>query len=203
MICRITSGHRTGPQDIAPIGDDTQLMSRESIIQDLETYRLKYPDEAGVVDRFIEFVSVYEDCFERSLLEGHITGSAWLVDPSGGNVLLTHHRKLNKWFQLGGHADGNSNVLDAAKREAEEESGLKKLSVIDQGIFDIDIHLIPGRKLEPEHFHYDIRYAFRALGSTEYSVSAESLDLRWVPINKIQDFTTEESMLRMARKWIA
>jgi len=178
-------------------------VSRETVIQDLKKYRQKHPNEAGVVDRLVEFVREQEDCFERSLLQGHVTGSVWLVDPSGLNVLLTHHRKLNKWFQLGGHVDGNSNVLEAARREAEEESGLQHLSVIEPGIFDIDIHLIPGRKLEPEHYHYDIRYAFQALGSTEYHVSAESLDLKWVPIDQIREYTTEESMLRMAEKWKA
>jgi len=176
-------------------------MSRERIIQDLKNYQLKYPNEASVVDRFVEFVNKHEDCCERSLLEGHVTASAWLVNRSGNHVLLTHHRKLNKWFQLGGHTDGNTNVLEAAKREAEEESGLNHLSVIMPAIFDIDIHLIPDRESEPEHYHYDIRYALQALGSTDYSVSAESLDLKWVPIGQIREYTTEKSMLRMAQKW--
>lgn len=154
-----------------------------------------------MVDRFVGFVLEHEDCFERTLLQGHITGSAWVVDPSGSKVLLTHHRKLNKWLQLGGHADGHSNVLEVAKREAEEESGLKELSVIESGIFDVDIHVIPARKLEPEHFHFDIRFAFQAMGDTDYAVSAESLDLKWVPIDQIRDYTTEASMLRMAQKW--
>lgn len=176
-------------------------MNRENVIQDLIKYRLKHPNEASVVDRLIQFVSEHEDCFERNLLQGHVTGSAWVVDRSGTNVLLTHHRKLNRWLQLGGHADGNSNTLEVAKREAEEESSLKGLSVVGSGIFDVDIHLIPGREREPEHFHYDIRYAFRALGGSKYSVSAESLDLKWIPISQISDFTQEESMLRMAQKW--
>ncbi|MEX0289639.1 MAG: NUDIX hydrolase [Puniceicoccaceae bacterium] len=178
-------------------------MSRESVLSMLSRYKEKYPEEAVTVDRFSNFVSVNEDCFQRTLKEGHVTGSAWVVDRAGKKVLLTHHRKLDRWLQMGGHADGESDVLSVALREVEEESGLREVEPISNEIFDLDIHLIPERGNEAEHYHYDIRFALVNLGSEEYIVSEESHDLRWINISEVSELTEEESMLRMVRKWQA
>lgn len=150
---------------------------------------------------FTEFVKSEPRCFERSLTIGHITGSAWVVNATGCEVLLTHHRKLDRWLQLGGHADGESDVLAVAKMEANEESGLIDFTHIGPGIFDIDIHLIPERKNEPAHLHYDVRYVLRANGCLDYTVSDESHDLRWVKLDDVKTLTQEASMMRMVRKW--
>jgi 8-oxo-dGTP pyrophosphatase MutT (NUDIX family) len=178
-------------------------MSREGILKELGAYRVKYPEEAATVNRFMEFVSNNEACFERSLANGHVTGSAWVVDNSGKKVLLTHHRKLDRWLQLGGHADGESDILKVAMREVQEESGIDEVHPLTGGIFDLDIHLIPEFGNERAHTHYDIRYALRITGSEVYTVSDESHDLGWIPIEDISSVTKEESMHRMARKWIA
>jgi len=162
---------------------------------------LENPEETDTVDRFVDFVSAHPDCFERSLQEGHITGSAWVVDKSGTRVLLTHHRQMNKWVQLGGHTDGHHDVLEAALREAKEESGIEDVRTLSGDIFDIDVHTIPARGGEPEHFHYDIRFAVTVTDSEDYIVSDESHDLAWVEVGKLSDYTAEESMLRMGRKW--
>lgn len=177
-------------------------MNRQPILNLLTTYLAENPQELEVINRFIEFVNAYPDCFERTLQVGHITGSAWVVNEAGSNVLLTHHKKLNKWFQLGGHADGESDILKAALIEVEEESGLAAFEAITPEIFDIDIHAIPARKDEPEHYHYDVRFTVRATGGDDYIVSEESHDLSWVKIERLAEYTQEESMLRMARKWI-
>ena len=177
-------------------------MNRQPLLQLLTNYLIENPQETEIINRFKAFVSRYEDCFERSQLAGHVTGSAWVVNEAGTHVLLTHHKKLNKWFQLGGHADGESNILKAAMIEVAEESGLEAFEPISEAIFDVDIHAIPARGEEPEHFHYDVRFAVRATGSDEYSVSEESHDLSWVSIDNIEDYTQEASMLRMARKWL-
>lgn len=176
-------------------------MKRKPLIALLERYRYRWKDEAETCERFIEFVSRNPDCFERSLEEGHITGSAWIVNTAGTHVLLTHHRKLGQWFQLGGHADGEPDVTRVAMQEAREESGLAELRFVSSEIFDLDIHLIPARRSDPEHYHYDVRFALQSVGSDAFTVSEESLDLAWVELMKLADYTTEESMLRMARKW--
>ncbi|MFK7851315.1 MAG: NUDIX hydrolase [Akkermansiaceae bacterium] len=175
-------------------------MKRQSLVEQLHAYVVQHPEEV-VVEPFLEFVRSEPACFERSCQHGHITGSAWVVNGDGTEVLLTHHRKLNCWLQLGGHADGNCDVLSVAIAEAEEESGLVDFSHVGPGIFDIDIHPIPARKGEPEHLHYDVRYVLKANGSLEYTVSDESHDLRWVKLEDVQTLTSEESMMRMVEKW--
>ncbi len=117
-------------------------------------------------------------------------------------VLLTHHRKLGRWLQLGGHADGDRDLARVALREAEEESGLVDLQV-EPAIFDLDRHWIPARGDEPGHWHYDVRYVVRATGSEHFAVSEESLALAWMPIDALAiDPATDVSLRRMARRWM-
>lgn len=182
---------------------EPRQMDREEIIRQLRDYRTRWPDESEIVARFVDFVSANSACFERSLDIGHVTGSAWVVDGAGTRVLLTHHKKLDMWVQLGGHADGDPDVFRVARREAEEEFGLEAIEPVWPRIFDIDVHRIPARGDEPGHFHWDVRYAFRVAGSEAYRVSGESRDLAWVEIASLGAVTREESMLRMARKWMA
>ena len=174
---------------------------RQLLISQLEDYRMRHPSESPIIDRFVDFVSSNVDCCERSNLEGHLTGSAWLVNRDGTHVLLTHHRRFNKWLQLGGHADGNQDLLEVATKEAYEESGLGRLRPLSKAIFDLDIHRIPASGGVPEHDHYDVRYAFEAVGDESYRVSDESNDLRWVEIANIADYAEGPTMLRMAEKW--
>lgn len=174
---------------------------RDALRTLLRDYGDRHPLEAEVCRRFLAFVDAHVGCFERSLSLGHVTGSAWVVDAAGERVLLTHHRKLDIWVQLGGHADGDSDIFAVARREALEESGLPGLTALGDGIFDLDIHPIPARRSEPAHEHFDVRFAFRAPAGAAYRVSDESHDLAWVPVAALGRYTREHSMLRMARKW--
>ncbi len=176
-------------------------MKREPLLALLQEYRTRYPEEHDMVDRAIAFVTAHEDCFERSLAVGHITGSAWVVSRDGARVLLTHHAKLNRWLQPGGHADGDPDVLRVALREAEEETGLPA-EPVDLGLFDVDIHVIPARGAEPAHDHVDMRFAVRVDDARPFVVSSESHDLAWVPVDRLTEVTREPSMLRMAAKWL-
>src|SRR3569623_3007033 len=109
------------------------------------------PGDEGA-HRCLQFLASAPGVFERTHGPGHFTGSAWLVSADGERVLLTHHRKLGLWLQLGGHADGDRDLARAALREAEEESGLPGLSIAP-GIFAIDRHWIPEHKGVPAHWH--------------------------------------------------
>ena len=150
----------------------------------------------------IKFAERYENCCERTLTVGHFTGSCWLVSKDGQRVLLTHHKKLERWLQLGGHADGDSDLAQVALREAEEESGLTNL-VVDPEIFDLERHAIPARGSDAEHFHHDVRFVVHATGSEDFVVSDESHALAWRVISElVDDPEAEESIRRMARKWL-
>ena len=175
-------------------------MHRRKLLEGLRVYLPANPEELLLVDRFDSFINENVDSFDRSNLEGHVTGSAWLVSPDGRQALLTHHKKLGRWLQLGGHSDGESDTLLVSKREAEEESGLK-VEPLDETIFDIDIHEIPARGDEPAHLHFDVRFLFRAL-DLRFVVSSESHDLRWVDLLNIEQFSNEWSVVRMRDKYL-
>ena len=178
--------------------------SRAKICKDLNSFAQKHPEQRGIADTMLQFICSTPDCFERSHAAGHITGSAWLVSPDGEKVLLTLHHKLQRWMQPGGHADGDSNPLRVALREAEEESGIIGISAISEEIFDIDIHLIPARPSsgETEHYHYDIRYLLKAPHS-KYAISSESDDLAWWSFHDFEARKNEldGSVLRMAHRY--
>jgi 8-oxo-dGTP pyrophosphatase MutT (NUDIX family) len=165
-------------------------------------YARRRPEESEAVALFRELLADAEDPFRRERLAGHFTASSWLVDRGGERALLTHHRKLGLWLQLGGHADGQRELHLAALREAEEESGLTGLRV-DEAIFDVDRHWIPEHKAVPAHWHYDVRYVVHAGENEAYTVSEESLDLAWRRIDELAaDPATDASVRRMARKWL-
>jgi 8-oxo-dGTP pyrophosphatase MutT (NUDIX family) len=180
---------------------DSELETgRVALIEAIEEYARRHRDESVVTERFLDFLRREPRCFERHTQEGHVTGSAWVVDGRLDHILLTHHRKLDKWLQLGGHADGDHDIVRVALTEAREESGIDDMRLLHPMIFDLDVHVIPARSTDPEHLHYDVRYVIVA-GHSTHVVSAESHDLSWVPLARITDFTHEESMLRMADKW--
>ena len=176
-------------------------MHRRKLLALIAEYADRHPEEAAIVARFQEFIDSHERCFARDCWAGHITGSAWLVDPSQNSILLTHHKKLGIWVQLGGHSDGDPDTASVAYKEATEESGLS-VDFLDQAIFDLDIHEIPARKNDPAHYHFDVRFQFIA-ASRDYTVSEESHDLSWIEIERLPEVTQETSMLRMRQKWLA
>jgi 8-oxo-dGTP pyrophosphatase MutT (NUDIX family) len=175
-------------------------MHRNPLLQLLENHQPFTQEETQFKQQMIEFVNQNPDCFERSLLIGHITGSAWIVDKSRQFTLLTHHRKLDKWFQTGGHCDGDSDVLNVAMKEAMEETGLADIQAVSPNIFDIDIHEIPERKGVPTHLHYDVRFLLEADMNEPLIISSESSDLAWVELSKVSQLNDSQSIMRMVLK---
>ena len=153
----------------------------------------------------IDFVRQHPDCFERSQLRGHITGSAWVVSPDRRFILLIHHRKLDRWLQPGGHADGDPDVAAVALREAREETGLTSLKFFGvpgvlPPIFDVDVHPIPARGDVHEHLHYDIRFLIEADLNEAFGSSDEIKNIRWQSVKTVESMFNSESILRMIRK---
>lgn len=167
----------------------------------LDDYHRRWPAEAAATALFCELLRDAQDPFVRERLAGHFTASAWLVDRTGTRVLLTHHRQLQRWLQLGGHADGDRDLAQVALREAQEESGLEGLQV-ERDLFDIDRHWIPGRGDVSGHWHCDARYVVHAGVDERHVVSDESLALAWREISTIvDDADADASLRRMAEKW--
>jgi 8-oxo-dGTP pyrophosphatase MutT (NUDIX family) len=177
-------------------------MHRSAVLKLLRDYAAEglVSDESAVLQDTICFIDAHEDCLCRTQLAGHLTGSAWIVNAARTHTLLTHHRKLDKWLQLGGHADGDPDLLRVALKEAREESGLTYLRPVHSTIFDVDRHLIPARKQEPAHYHYDLRFLIEADPREPLTVTNESNDLAWVELSHVTALNPEESMARMVRK---
>ncbi|QHT68499.1 NUDIX hydrolase [Rhodocytophaga rosea] len=176
------------------------MITIKDIIVGLQHYIASDENERKMVNNTIAFAQTYPDCLLRSLLTGHLTASAWITDESRKYVLLIHHYKLDKWFQLGGHADGEPDLRKVALTEAREESGLQHFSLISEVIFDVDIHQIPARLQEPAHYHYDIRFLLQASRNEPLVKNAESKALEWVSIEQVSTLNNSESIQRMVRK---
>lgn len=177
-------------------------MHRQALLEQLGRHRAVDGAEARSLRRIVAFVESQARCFERGLAMGHVTGSAWLLDPSGDSVLLTEHRKLRRWLQLGGHADGHSNVLEVALREAREESGIEDIVPVSESIFDVDVHRIPAFGGVAEHDHYDVGFLLQVTGDTRFRVSEESLSLAWVSLDVLASLDVDESLQRKHEKWV-
>ncbi len=173
---------------------------RRALLDELDRYTASDARERAMADRLRAFVATHEACFERTSLTGHVTGSAWVVAPSRDAAVLVHHRKLKKWLQPGGHADGDPDVRAVAMREATEETGLSGLVLASPGIFDIDVHAIPARPGEPAHEHFDVRFAFYADRLAAPVVSAESHDVAWIAFAEIERYAIDDSVRRLVRK---
>jgi 8-oxo-dGTP pyrophosphatase MutT (NUDIX family) len=181
-------------------------MHREPVLKLLRQHatRTLEAHEAEMVAETISFVAAEPDCLLRTCVPGHLTGSAWIVDAARKRTLLTHHLKLEKWLQLGGHADGDGDLLAVALREGLEESGLTGLRPVKTEIFDVDRHWIPARKTEPAHWHYDLRFMIEGdPGEPLVRAANESKELAWVPVSGVTALNPEESMARMVRKTLA
>lgn len=175
------------------------IPSRNALRLALTHYQTSYAAEQRFIPQFLSLIESNE-AYLRTHVPGHITASAWIIDASREYVLLTHHAKLNKWLQPGGHADGDEDVLRVALREAEEETGVKNFTLLHAGIFDLDIHPIPERKDFVAHDHYDIRFLLQADRDEPLVITEESHDLAWVKIKELAAYNDSPSLQRMAEK---
>lgn len=177
-------------------------MIKNNLATLLHNYSPIIQEEIEFKQRMLVFMQEHDNCFERSLEIGHFTASCWLLNKEGNNALLMHHTKLNQWFQLGGHCDGNSDVLRVAIKEAQEESGIQQIIAVNSTIFDIDIHLIPENKHEKAHYHYDIRFLLQVISDEKIIQNRESRALKWISKDKKTLPLVNESVMRMFNKWL-
>jgi len=159
--------------------------------------------EAAMVSDGLSFIGGHADCLHRTCVQGHLTGSAWIVSPKRDRTLLVHHRKLDRWLQPGGHADGDPDLARAALREAREETGLASPRLVSPEIFDFDRHWIPGRGAEAGHWHYDFRFLIEADPKAPLLISEESNELKWFPLQDVEAVARGGSLQRMVAKTIA
>ncbi|GGJ10598.1 NUDIX hydrolase [Streptomyces brasiliensis] len=144
---------------------------------------------------YLEHLEAHPDGVWKACGAGHITASALVIDPERGRVLLTLHRKLRMWLQMGGHCEPEDTSLAAAAlREATEESGVAGLTLLPGGPVRLDRHPIPP----PCHVHFDVQFAAVAPRGAEHAISDESLDLRWFAYDEVAD-VADASVVRLLK----
>ncbi|MET8075449.1 NUDIX hydrolase [Streptomyces sp. NPDC005303] len=152
-----------------------------------------YEDQADLRQAYLDHLAARPDAMWKACEEGHLTASALVVDPERGRVLLTLHKKLRMWLQMGGHCEpADTSLAAAALREATEESGIPGLTLLPGGPVRLDRHPIPP----PCHCHFDVQYAALAPSGAVETISDESLDVRWFAYDEVAD-VADESVVRL------
>jgi 8-oxo-dGTP pyrophosphatase MutT (NUDIX family) len=176
-------------------------VSRVGALLDLLEAYEPSPGEAEAMTDILDLLYGEGDVMSADFFDpGHITASAFVVDRGHSKLLLIHHGKLNTWLQPGGHVDAGEDVITAALREVEEETGVSG-TLISDGIFDLDVHAIPASGSRPAHTHFDVRFlvAARSMGLRR---SHEVNDLRWVSLSDVPELVTDRSVLRAVSKLV-
>ncbi|MER6623237.1 MULTISPECIES: NUDIX hydrolase [unclassified Streptomyces] len=141
-----------------------------------------YEDQPELRQTYLDHLAAHPDGMWKACTDGHITASGLVIDPERGRVLLTLHRKLRMWLQMGGHCEpGDVSLAAAALREATEESGIAGLALVPGGPVRLDRHHTPCA------WHLDVQYAALAPSGSVEAISDESLDLRWFPYDEVAD----------------
>lgn len=163
-------------------------------------FRPTSPQERATQEHILAFTAAHPDALLRSCVEGHLTGSALVVNSSGTETLLLAHKKLGRWLQPGGHADGEANLASVALREAIEETGISNLMIFPTPI-DIDVHRIPASS-DPAHDHLDVRFLVVAPQDVVAKGNHESDALAWVGLHELPNpkWGLDVGILRLAER---
>lgn len=176
------------------------MLNRSDLRQHLNQLQDLDRTEQGHRDAVLALLDLPGDVASRSHFDpGHLTASAFVLSPDHQELLLILHGKLHMWLQPGGHVDADDpDLVVAAQREVAEETGVHDVLVLNP-LFDVDVHVIPARKGDPEHRHYDVRVLLQA-ATKDMQAGSDAADARWVRLTEVAELNTDESVRRAVGK---
>lgn len=177
-------------------------MHRQQLLELLACYRSPFMEESAMVARTRRFIEQHVNCFDRQLMPGHVSGSAWVVNPARSHVLMMHHRKLDLWLQPGGHADNDPDIVRVVLKECAEESGIDiaNIRLVSESIFDVDVHTVHASAHDPRHEHFDIRFLVEIDDRLPVPGNDESHEIGWIALAEVAHFNNARSIYRLVRK---
>ncbi len=169
------------------------------MLEELKNYKPYDSEEAHIKPIIVDFLECNANAFCRENKIAHMTTSAWIVNKSRTKVLMGYHNLYKSWGWLGGHADGDEDLLHVIKKEVEEECGLTNIMLLSDGIYGINIlyvepHMKRGQYVNT-HLHFDVEYLFEADEEDAIRIKPdENSGVAWIPIEEINQYVTEEHM---------
>ncbi len=172
------------------------MIARSDCLQLLQQHQPTDPSESADIRRALELVSTQEQFWQADNQRSHLTASCWVLSPDLDAILLLHHRKLSRWLQPGGHIEKEDHSwVAAATREAREETGIRSFKLLQESIFDFDIHSIPARGNQPQHEHFDARFLLQA-ETSQLTLSEASNQLRWFTFAEAAEILQGEAVMQ-------
>ena len=169
---------------------------REDLIRQIEAYRPFNEQEERDRETILQMLRTVDNIFLRDNLLAHMTASAWVTDPARKQILMAYHNLYNSWAWLGGHADGNEDLLQVAVREVREESGIDRVRPVTEEIFSLEVLTVDGQKKRgvyvPSHLHLNVTYLLEADSREQVRVKAdENSAVGWFSLNEAVERSTE------------
>ena len=173
-------------------------MTRQELCQQIAAYTPFNEQEAQDKALILQWIRQNENAFSRENTVAHMTASAWVVNRERTKVLMVYHNIYHSWSWLGGHADGETDLLAVALREVQEEAGITRVRPVSQEIFSLESLTVDGHvkkgKYVSSHLHLNVTYLLEAdEAETVHSKADENSGVAW--------FTPAEALQRSTEPW--
>ncbi len=172
------------------------MKKKEDLIEEIRTYRPFNEQEERDKEQILVCLESMPDLFYRENNLAHMTASAWVVNKERDKILMVYHNIYNSWSWLGGHADGQEDLLEVAMKEVCEESGLSRVKPVTESIYSLEILTVDGHvkkgKYLSSHLHYNITYLLEAdEGEILHHKEDENSGVGWFGLKEAIDASTE------------
>lgn len=174
------------------------MITRKKLIEKIENYKPFNEQEERDKPLILDWIRNNENAFTRENTIAHITASAWVVNKDRSKVLMVYHNIYNSWSWLGGHADGETDLLSVALREVREEAGISNVQPVSEEIFSLEALTVDGHikkgKYVSSHLHLNITYLVEADSDEALFVKPdENSGVAW--------FTPEGALKKSTEPW--